>query len=237
MGTVQASIAYAGTIALAIVMAGVLARGRYRVWWTFAVFVAAVLVTTLMMVVWPQRFFTGTFWERKETALDFMRFAVAIELAYRTFRAFPGALVTARWSLLFVLLVTLAGVFFSGGSHDYWSFMSDVHPRVLSGSIWLFTAIATIVLWYRLPVHPFHKAVLLSYVPYLLVFSVCVNLIGRAGSAGWEGLWAVRYLNQLSYVALTSYWAWAAWRRAEEPIRPPRIRPPGMRHMPEPLSV
>jgi hypothetical protein len=73
-------------------MAGVLARGRYRVWWTFAVFVATVLVTTVMMVVWPQRFYTGTFWERKETALDFMRFAVAIELAYRTFRAFPGAL-------------------------------------------------------------------------------------------------------------------------------------------------
>ena len=35
--------------------------------------------------------------------------------------------------------------------------MADLQPRVLNGSIWLFTAIAALILWYRLPVDPFHK--------------------------------------------------------------------------------
>jgi len=231
--TVQAWIAYPGTIAIAVVLAGVLVRERYRVWWLFALYLAVTLVSSVMILAWPSRFYTTAFWESKETASNFIRFAMALELAYRTFRAFPGALATARWSLLFVLLVTLAGVLLSGGSHDYQSFLADVHPRVLNGSIWLFTAIAAIVLWYRLPVHPFHKAVLLSYVPYLLVFSVCVNVLGSAGAAGWESMWPVRYLNQLSYVALTVYWARAAWRRAEEPTRPPGVRAP----LREPVSV
>jgi hypothetical protein len=231
--TVQAWIAYAGTVALAIVLAGVLVRVRYRIWWFFTLYLAVTLVSTVMLVAWPGRFYTTAFWQGKETALNFVRFAMALELAYRTFRAFPGALATARWSLLFVLLVTLAGVLFSGGSHDYQSFLSDVHPRVLNGSTWLFTAIAAIVLWYRLPVDAFHKSVLLSYVPYLLVFSVCMNLLGAAGSAGWESMWLVRYLNQLSYVVLTIYWAHAAWRRAEEPTRRPGVSP----HVGEPLSV
>jgi len=230
---VQAWIAYAGTITLAIVLAGVLVRGHYRMWWLFALYLAVTLVSTVMLVAWPSRFYTTDFWQGKEMALNFLRFAMALELAYRTFRAFPGALATARWSLLFVLLVTLGVVFFSGGNHDYQSFLADVHPRVLNGSTWLFTAIAAIVLWYRLPVHPFHKSVLLSYVPYLLVFSVCMSLLGSAGAAGWEGMWPVRYLNQLSYVALTAYWAHAAWRRAEEPTRSPGVRPP----VREPVSV
>jgi hypothetical protein len=223
--TVQAWIAYPGTIALAIVLAGVLVRSRYRLWWLFALYLALTLVSTVMLVAWPSRFYTTAFWQGKETALDFIRFAMALELAYRTFRAFPGALATARWSLLLVLLVTLATVLLSGGTHDYQSFLADVHPRVLNGSIWLFTAIAAIVLWYRLPVNAFHKAVLLSYVPYLLVFSVCIKLLGSVGAAGWERAWPVRYLNQLSYVTLTIYWAYAAWRRSEVPARPPARAP------------
>ena len=223
MTPVQTWIAWGGILVLAIVVAGMIVRGRYRFWWFFFLFLAVTLVSSLVIMAWPSRFYTSAFWEGKETVSNFIRFAMALELAYRTFRAFPGALATARWSLLFVLLVTLAGVLFSGGGHDYQSFLSDVHPRVLNGSIWLFTAIATIVLWYRLPVHPFHKAVLLSYVPYLLVFSVCMNLLGSAGAAGWERLWAVRYLNQISYVLLTIYWARAAWRRVEQPTRSPGV--------------
>ena len=232
MTPVQTWIAWGGILVLAIVVAGIIVRGRYRLWWFFFLFLAVTLVSSLVMMAWPSRFYTANFWQGKEMALNFIRFAMALELAYRTFRAFPGALATARWSLLFVLLVTLAGVLFSGGSHDYQSFLADVHPRVLNGSIWMFTAIAAIILWYHLPVDAFHKSVLLSYVPFLLIFTVCMNFLGSVGAAGWERAWPVRYLNQLAYVALTIYWARAAWRRVEEPTRPPRVR-----QMREPVSV
>src|SRR5713226_7233111 len=172
MTTVQAWIAYAGILGLAIVLAGVVVRGRYRTWCFLALFLAATLVSSVTMMAWPGRFYTKGFWQGKETALNFIRFAMALELAYRTFRAFPGALATARWTLLFVLAVTFTVVVAWGGGADYRSFLGDVQPRVLNGSIWLFTAIAAIILWYRIPVDHFHKSVLLSYVPFLLIFTV-----------------------------------------------------------------
>jgi hypothetical protein len=231
MTTAQAWIGHAGTVALAVVFAGVLLRRRYRLWYFFALFLAVTLMSTVMMVTWRGRFYTTGFWQAKETALNFIRFAMAIELAYRTFRAFPGALAALRWVLLFVVVVTLAAVLAvpgpSGGTlseelrtKDYESFLGDLQPRVLNGSIWLFAAIAALILWYRLPANPFPKSVLLSYVPYLLVFSLTMNVVGALGRARWEQGWPVRYLNQLAYVALMLHWARAAWRRVEEPARP-----------------
>jgi len=224
MTTVQAWIAYAGILGLAIVLAGVVVRGRYRTWCFLALFLAATLVSSVTMMAWPGRFYTKGFWQGKETALNFIRFAMALELAYRTFRAFPGALATARWALLFVLAVTFTVVVAWGGGADYRSFLGAVQPRVLNGSIWLFTPIAAIILWYRIPVDHFHKSVLLSYVPFLLIFTVCMNVLGSVGPAGWDRAWSVRYLNQLAYVGLMIYWGRAAWRRVEEPARPPARR-------------
>jgi hypothetical protein len=239
MSAAQAWIGYAGTAALAVLLAGVLVRRRYRAWYLFALFLSVMLLSTVMMAIWRARFYTTEFWQIKETALNFIRFAMALELAYRTFRAFPGALAALRWVLLFVVVVTLAAVLAvpgpSGGTlseelrtKDYESFLGDLQPRVLNGSIWLFAAIAALILWYRLPANPFPKSVLLSYVPYLLVFSLTMNVVGVLGRARWEQGWPVRYLNQLAYLALMVHWARAAWRRVEQPARRPPARRPGL---------
>jgi hypothetical protein len=222
MTAAQAWIGYAGTVALAAVLGGVVARRRYRIWYFFALFLAVTLISTLMIAAWPGRFYTHGFWQAKETALNLLRFGMALELAYRSFRAFPGALTTLRWALLFVLAATFATVFaVSGGGTDFRSFMAELHPRVLNGSIWLFTAIAALILWYRLPVAAFHKAVLLSYVPFLLVFTVTMNALG---SVTRDRLTWLSYLYQLAYLALMIHWARAAWRRVEVPTRPPELQ-------------
>jgi hypothetical protein len=222
ISTGRALIAYVGTAALAVVLAGVIARQRYRVWYFFALFLAVTLASTVMMMAWAESFYTPDFWQAKETALNFIRFAMALELAWRTFRAFPGALATLRWALLFVLVVTFVAVAaVSGPGTGYESFLGQLHPRVLNGSIWLFTAIAALILWYRLPVEAFHKAVLLSYVPFLLIFTVTLNALG---SWGWKRGWLVSYLYQLFYLALMVYWARAAWRRVEVATRPPELQ-------------
>jgi hypothetical protein len=221
MTAVQAWIGYAGTVALATVVAGVLVRRRYRLWYFFALFLVTTLISTLMMAAWPGNFHTRGFWQAKETALNVLRFAMALELGFRTFRAFPGALAMLRWALLLVLTVTFVAVIVvSGDGVDFRSFVSDLQPRVLNGSIWLFTGIAALILWYRLPVHPFHKAVLLSYVPFLLVFTMALNALT---SLGWERGWYVNYAYQLAYFALMIHWACAAWRRVDVPTRPPEM--------------
>ena len=237
MQTLWSLFAYAGTVAMALALAGVFARRRYRVWLSFPLFLAVSLLCTVMMLSWPRVFYTGDFWQGKENALNLLRFAMALELAYRTFRAFPGALATLRWVLLLVLVTTLFAVIaVSGGGSDFHSFMADLQPRVLNGSIWLFTAIAALILWYRLPVDPFDKAILLSYVPFLLVFTVSMSVWAEfsAGSGtGGQRPWFVTFAYQLAYLALMVHWSYAAWRRVEEPARPPARR----RGMGEPVSA
>jgi len=237
MTAVQVWIGHVGTGVLGVVLAGVIARRRYRTWYSFAVFLAITLASALMITAWPDRFYTHEFWRAKETAFSVLRFATALELAYRVFRSFPGATATLRWTMLFVLIATLGAVIAaSTGSTDYRAFLAEMQPRVLYGSIWLFTAIAALILWYRLPVDPFQKAVLLSYVPFLLIFTVTVNAMGSRISERFGD--TMRYLYQVAYLVVIVCWALAAWRRAEAPARPPEMRPPSLRpRIGEPLSA
>lgn len=218
-------LAYSGTGALAVALAGVFVRHRYRTWIFFSLFLAVSLASTVMMLAWPRQFYTPDFWQGKENAQSLLRFGMALELAYRTFRAFPGALATLRWVLLLVVVATFVAVIaVSGPGGNMQSFMADLQPRVLNGSIWLFTAIAGLILWYRLPVQAFHKAVLLSYVPFMLVFTVSLNAwsaLAAWTAAGWEKAWWVTTAYQVSYLALLVHWSYAAWRRGEVPARPP----------------
>src|SRR6266513_417648 len=116
MQTLWSLLAYTGTVAVAVALIGVFVRRRYRVWFIFALFLAVSLLCTLLMLFSPRVFYTRDFWEGKENALNLLRFAMALELAYRTFRAFPGALATLRWVLLFVLVTTLLAIIaVSGG--------------------------------------------------------------------------------------------------------------------------
>jgi len=219
-----------GTLLLVSVLVGIVVRRKLRLWYSFGAFVFVLVVTSVLIALWPADFYTQDFWRPKETALNLLRFVMALELAYRTFRSFPGALSTLRWVVLLVLAATLMTVLAVGGSVDDRTFLGDLQPRVVNGSIWLFTAIAGLILWYRLPIHPFHKSILLSYVPYLLVFTVAMNALA---GFGWERGGAVRYANQVAYVIMLAYWSYASWRRVEAPVRPSGIAPP----LQQPLSA
>jgi hypothetical protein len=102
---------------------------------------------------------------------------------------------------------------------------------VLNGSIWMLTAIAGVILFYRLPVRPFHKAILLSYLPYVLIFTILLSYLGRAG---WQRGVVMQYVGQLAYVALVAYWNLAIWRQDPPPTAP---EPPGGSHFPGPPAL
>jgi hypothetical protein len=230
MNLLQASLTQAATAMLAAVVAGLIVKHRVRLWYGFAVLVAAVGASNLLIGLWPQRFYGWSFWQTKETAHDVIRFGMAIELALRTFRAFPGALATARRALLVGCALTWIAVSAvptavqPTAGERVLVFAAELHPRVLNGTIWLFTAIAALILWYRIPVHPFHKAVLLGYVPYLLVFTIVFNALGQLG---WQRVTLLSYANQVAYLALVTYWAHAAWRSYPEAV----VRRPATRHL------
>jgi hypothetical protein len=219
----QRAIAFVGLLLIASAALGVIARRRFSAWRFFFVYLVAVFVGGALPHIWPDRFFTPEFWQVKETVYVALRFAMAAELAVRTFRAFPGAMATLRRVTFIILLVTLAAVLTAPVGEGYTSFLSEVQPRVLNGSVWIFTAIAGLVLYYRLPIGRFQKSVLLSYVPYVLAFTVFITHWGRGG---WRSGPIVVHANQLAYVALVAYWNLAVWRR-DPPSRPAPPAGPG----------
>jgi hypothetical protein len=218
MTQAQAILGDFGRCLLAVVLIGLLVRGHYRRAVFFTLYVISVLVPAILARLWPQRFFTPEFWQAKEIVIAVLRFAFALELALRTFRSFPAALRTLRLALLFVLIVAFGMVVSVTPAHlDYVSFVGQIYPRITNASIWVFTAIATLILWYRVPVLPFHKRVILSYVPYLLLSSVFNHALG---SMGFVRGWAMNVADQIAYVSLVLYWTFVAWSRAAVPVAP-----------------
>ncbi len=146
-----------------------------------------------------------------------LRFGVALELTYRIFGAFPAAAVTARRVML-VLLVATAVTALATAPPDvtYTRMHAESIPRMLSAAIWMLTALAGLVLWYRLPLAPLPRAILMGYAPYLIVFTIGMSLLFDPGSQRirvWLG-----YVDPVAYFALTNYWLRVAWRTTPESV-------------------
>ena len=227
----QSATTAAAVLLTVAALAGIVVRRRVGVCWTFVVYLGVIAAADVLMLLWPDSFWHLPFFLGKEFVINVLRFAVALELTYRTFQAFPSARATARGVLLLVLTATLVIVFAGTGNLEapdgapsLGPLITRVQPRVLSGAIWLLTAIAGLILWYRLPVHPLHKAILLGMVPYLLIFSVSLNLIE---SRGWGIVDSASYLNTLAFLLVLVYWAVAAWRPDAVPAKapPPAVNP------------
>jgi hypothetical protein len=219
MSPVAKVIGLAGVALLLVTLAGLIVRRRVSQWYSFALYLPVVAAFSLAFVVVPG-VWSWEVWFVQANVLNALRFAVAVELAARTFRAFPGARSTLRPVMLLVLVVTFAMVAaFPWSAVDYQSFLEELQPRLLNGTLWLFTAIAALILWYRLPVASLHKSVLLAYVPYL-VFEL-VFLRGFVARS-WQ-VPALGYINQAAYLLMVAYWSRVAWRTEV----PSRVARPG----------
>jgi hypothetical protein len=200
-------IGLASTLLLLTTLVGLVVRRQWRAWYSYVLYISVLPAFTLLFLIDP-RFYAGDVWMVQENLLNAIRFAMALEMAGRTFRAFPGARSTLNVVVTVVVFATLALALPSyDANFDYRNFIGNLQPRLLNGSVWLFTAIAALILWYRLPVLPLRKAILLSYLPYLIFSTAFLNLLNEYG---WPK--ALQYLNQIVYLALVSFWAYAAWK-------------------------
>jgi hypothetical protein len=209
----QIALLIAVDVALAATAIGLVWRGRWRLSKAFAAYVAVVVVCELLVMVWQDRFYAAWFWMAKQGAYDVLKLGIALELAWRSFRVFPGAQAAARQVMLAILTLTTLAVMAaptdSSGSDFFLIASGHLHPRVLNGTIWLMAATLALAQWYRLPVHPFHGALLTSFAAYLTVFGALLRLEGLYG-------WAAQpYLNAVdppAYLLLVCWWAYVVWR-------------------------
>lgn len=225
MTALAKAIGLASTLLLLTTLVGLLVRGHWRAWYSYALYVLVLPLFTLLYLA-DDRLYDKNVWMVQESLLNAIRFSMALELAGRTFRAFPGARSTLNVVLMVVVAATLALALPSyDPDHGYLNFVVNLQPRLLSGSVWLFTAIAALILWYRLPVLPVRKAILLSYLPYLIFSTAFLNLLNQFG---W--LQGLQYLNQVVYLVLVTFWARVAWKLpVVSHSAPPSSEPPGTR--------
>lgn len=222
MSTLQTTIAVMGLASMLALLTGLMVRHRFDVAYTFTIYLAVVFVTEVLSLAWPATFYRREFYLHKENAINALRFGVALELMYRTFRAFPSAHRTARAVVLALVSVALVIVLAATGDQpDAYTLVNKVQPRVISASVWLFTALAALILWYRLPVDSFHKAILLGWVPYLLIFSAALNYVGEYGQ---QFITLTNYIHTLAYLSLLIYWARAAWAPVAVHVSAPTTR-------------
>jgi hypothetical protein len=203
------AIAHAVKLALLAVLVGVLVRGRVRQCWAFPAYVVTVLLTNFVGSMWPERFHNPETWVIFQAAFDVLKLAVVLELSWRAFALFPGAMRNARLVLLIVLIAsTLAIAVWTPPSsyNTVWQFQ----PSIVTGTLWLLTALALLVVWYQIPVHDFQRAIMLGFAPYLLVFVAALDILRRHG---WSAVATASILDQSAYLALVAFWAWAAWRQ------------------------
>jgi len=213
MSLYEKVIGVAVAVALLGILSGLVVRGRWRVSWLFSLYVAATLAFNLLFTWVPDRFHFQWFWAAAHDVLHALKIGVSVEIGVKTFRFFPGARSAVGSVILGILaigtLATLAAQ--TGGAGDAWPIeIALLQPRLVNSAMWLMVAVLALGHWYRVPLHPFHSAVLGSFAVYLALFSTMLTLLGN----GWLGPYAnyARLLEPVAYLVLTCWWANVAWR-------------------------
>ena len=224
--TIAQAILVAANVSLLAALTGLVVRRRLRQGYCFPAYLLTVLVLSTLVGLWPERFHTWSFYWARESVYSLLKVGVALELTVRIFQAFPAARRVARGAFLAVLAITVAAVWYASpaatstepGERQWADLVLALHPRITNGTAWLFGALFAVILYYRLPLHPMHKAIAFGFMAYLLLLTFGLDLVRRSE---FGALKVASYANTLGYTIVAAYWAWAAWR----PDLPPPVAP------------
>ena len=138
----------------------------------------------------------------------------------RAVAAFPGA----KARLQVVMVVTLAGsaaLVATGPGHREYSAVWAWQPTINSVTIWLFFLTALVVIYYRLPVSTWHRALVVVFSLKLFFFTVLINILAHAG---WRARPWVNVADGLSDVTASLVFAFFAWRPSIDDLRVASLR-------------
>ena len=218
MSLAQQVFGWLSVLQSAFLFGTLLWRRHYRRLPLFTLYVAGSNAFDVVYGLHP----TWETWMLLQSVNAVLRLGVALELTYRLFGAFPGAAATARVVMLVILVFTaVTAIATAPLDVTYTRMHAEAIPRMGSAAIWMLTVLAGLVLWYRLPLSPLPRAVLMGLAPFLLLSTIGMSLLFGPDSARVRP-WVV-YVIPLASFVLTNYWVRVAWRTAPEP---PAIPPP-----------
>jgi hypothetical protein len=201
------------------VLAGLLLRGRVHLAWFFSFYLVCIALIDVLFGVWSKRFLTWGFWFASEATQVSLKIGMALELSALILRAFPMARRIARLGLWLILGFTTASIV-AAQPTTLTTWIKVALPRAQYGVAYVFAWLLAVVLWFRVPLHPLHKAILMALVPYLLMFTLGAQVL-----ESWE--WTVQdeasLFNVIAFIVVLCVWLWAAWRRDEQPDVAPGV--------------
>lgn len=209
-------LAHGVKLGMLAVLVGLFVRHRAHLCWSFVGYLGWGLVCNSLMSFWPERFYNQAFYVLMQGVLDAFKLAIAAELTYRTFRAFPGAAARVRILLapVFFVPVLFVSKMPTGTSYEEW--VRLFLPQMQTGVIWIMTAITLVIAWYRVPVHAMHRAILIGFAAYLLIFTTILNVLRDFGFEHVRAFLSVA--DGYAYLSLLAGWAYAAWVPARRPV-------------------
>jgi hypothetical protein len=197
-----------------VAVIALIARGRWRLGWSFAAYNALSVVACFITLVWPEQFYNHATWLRLTALSDLQKVGIGLEAGWRKFAAFPGAAAAARKTALLILAATVVALavvpVIGPHSTSFQTAVVNVHPRAIDGAIWLMAAVLALARWYRVPVDRFHTSVLSSFALYLLFFSSLLRLFEGRDFAATRMFFNT--IDAAVFILLTCWWIHIAWR-------------------------
>lgn len=207
-------LAHAIRLLLVAALAGVVVRGWHRRCWAWVAYTVAMIVLGGLMSLWPERFWNGLFWRFSRDVYALFRLLVAVEIAAHVFAAFPRVAARARILELGLLLTALWPMLW--GSRAGFDGFAAWHLILAGTTVWIFAITALLVSFHNLPVHPWHRAIMVGMTVHLSVFVLLLAMlrawgysVERYAPAGWADL------------ALACWWNAVVWARSRARVPVP----------------
>ncbi len=204
---------------LSLLLAGLLLRRGWKDSPAFGLYIGVVLASNLLVLARPE-LYTWRFYLLGEVTHAALRLVLAGEIGWRMFAHLPGARATLTAGLLLVVTLTLGAVLLAPLGAQPHVVAQTALARLLHGTAWVFGALLAAKLYYRIPVHPLHQAILRGFVPFLMTFTVALGLLE---TFGWDVRLPASYAYTTAYLALLAYWNLVAWRPPPLPDVPPDV--------------
>jgi hypothetical protein len=205
----QYALTICATVIVAGTLYGLLSRRLYRACWFFVAYLGAVFVGEVLILIRPDTFYRLSFWQAKETLYAILKLAMAFELGYRNFGRLPGAKRTAGRLAAVTVIATFAALLLPARALAYEIDAIEIQARLTNGTILVLMSVWGAVLWYKVPLHWLHRAILSGLVSYLVVFAL---LLGLLAAIGWHVVDVASHAAGFAYDTLLVYWLWEVWR-------------------------
>lgn len=211
-------------IALATaVLVGLLVTARVRACVSFAVYVVSAVVTRVLILTWPGRFFTWDFVFWSDAVQTGLRAAIALEISYKVFRPLPGGF--ARIRLMFMLVVGAMAIAFwiappQASNAFEWTF---VLQQVSYGVAFLFGAFLLVTWYHCVPLDRLHLDIAAGFSVLNMVLAFTRALAQLEPDTDWGRNLVIKS----AYPLLLAAWCLSAWRRDA----PTKLSPASLRRL------